>query len=173
MYVDKGAITVYSLNLDMHLMRNDKSNIENDYWGIGLSSIIKGKNEYGIHYQKKDKLESIEMLYNYYIKPSFYLKMKYGMSSKFIKNYDDNSNVNEYITRLSIYGSSKKSKNDLKFYPILTYEYFAVEDETYDIFKFGVSILFNDIGIEPSFSYISKDITNFSINLYLWEFSSY
>ena len=56
MYVDKGAMTVYSLNLDMHSIRNDNLEIENDYWGIGLSSIIKGKNEYGIHYQKKEKI---------------------------------------------------------------------------------------------------------------------
>ena len=173
MYVDKGDITVYSLNLDMHSMRNDNLNIENDYWGIGLSSVIRGKNEYGIHYQKKDKSESIEMLYNYYIKPSFYLKMRYGMSSKYIKNYDNSPNVNEYSTRLSVYGSSEKNKNALRFYPILTYEYLVSEDSTDDIFKFGISILFNDIGIEPSFSYISKDIINFSINLYLWEFSSY
>jgi len=154
-------------------MRNNNLGIENDYWGIGLSSVIKGKNEYSVHYQKKEKSESIETLYNYYIKPDFYLKIKYGFSSKFIKNYDNTPNINEYGTRLSIYGSNKKNTNDLKFYPILSYEYFTTDDETYDVVKFGLSILFNDIGIEPSFSYISKDITNFSVNLYLWEFSSY
>ena len=67
---------------------------------------------------------------------SFYLKMRYGMSSKYIKNYDNSPNVNEYSTRLSVYGSSEKNKNALRFYPILTYEYLVSEDSTDDIFKF-------------------------------------
>ena len=56
---------------------------------------------------------------------------------------------------------------------MLSNEYFVVKDDEYDVWKLGLSILFNDIGIEPSFSYISKDITEFSIKLYLWEFNSY
>ena len=38
-------ITVLSLNIDMHSMRNDNLGISNDYWGIGLSSVIEGRNE--------------------------------------------------------------------------------------------------------------------------------
>ena len=67
MYIDKGAITVYSLNLDIHSINNDYLDTKNDYWGIGLSSVLKGKNEYNINYQKTDNSESIETLYNYYI----------------------------------------------------------------------------------------------------------
>jgi len=174
MYINKEAITVYSLNLDMLSVDDDQLGSGNEYWGIGLSSVIKGKNEYSIHYQKKDKYESIETLYNYYIKPDFYLKMRYGISSKFMKNYNNGSNTTEYGTRLSFYGDSKnKNDNALKFYPIFSYEYFLLEDDSYDVFKLGLSILFNDIGIEPSLSYISKDRTDFSIKLYLWEFQSY
>ena len=174
MYIDKGAITVYSLNLDIHSISNDYLDTKDDYLGIGLSSVLKGRNEYCVNYQKKEKFESIESLYNYYIKPDFYLKMRYGVSYKFIKSYNDAPNTNEYSTRLLIYGNSKnKNSNALKFYPMLSYEYFIVEDDKHDVWKLGLSILFNDIGVEPSFSYISKDITEFSIKLYLWEFNSY
>ena len=175
MYVNKESITVYSLNVDLHSMRNDNLDTPNNYWGIGLSSVIIGINEYSIHYQKKENSESIETLYNYYIKPDFYLKMRYGISSRFIKNYDNTPNMTEYSTRLSLYGnnSSKKDGNTLNFYPILSYQYFVSENDTYDVLKFGLSILFNDIGIEPSYSYISKDVGGFSLKLHLWEFNSY
>ena len=147
MYVDKGALTVYSLNLDIYSINNDQIDSKNDYWGIGLSNVMKGKNEYSIHYQKKGESESIETLYNYYIKPDFYLKMRYGISSKYIKNYIDIPNEIEHSMKLSIYGSNNNNDNNnaLKFYPILSYEYFVNEDKTYDVFKIGLSILFNDI----------------------------
>ena len=45
MYVDKEAITVYSLNLETHSFNNNQIGPKNDYWCIGLSSVIKGKNE--------------------------------------------------------------------------------------------------------------------------------
>ena len=54
MYIDKEAITVYSLNVNMSSMSNNQSNIEEDYWGVGLSSVLKGKNEYSIYYEKKE-----------------------------------------------------------------------------------------------------------------------
>ena len=44
MYVDRGAIAVYSLNLDIHSINNDQIDSKNDYWGIGLSNVMKGKN---------------------------------------------------------------------------------------------------------------------------------
>ena len=64
MYIDKGAISVYSLNLDIHSISNDYLDTKDDYWGIGLSSVLKGRNEYSVNYQKKEKFESIESLYN-------------------------------------------------------------------------------------------------------------
>ena len=140
-----------------------------------MSSVLKGKNEYSLSYEKKKESESIEALYSYYFKPDFYIKMKYGISYKAVKNYEKDALNNECSARLSFYGNNtKKSKNNaLKFYPIFSYEYFINENQEYDLFRFGLSILFNDIGIEPSFSYISKDVTDISIKFYLWEFNSY
>ena len=78
----------------------------------------------------------------------------------------------------SIYGSSKKENtNSLKFYPIYIYEYIYSNRQDglkkFDIHKVGFSILFNDIGIEPTYSFISKDVSEISVKLYLWEFGSY
>ena len=172
-YADKKDPIIYSLNIKYNSEDNSILNTSEDYWNVGLSSVLKGINEYGLNYQKKKEYKSFETFYNYYIKPDFYLKMSYGISYMFIDKYDDGSNINRYGTRLSFYGDNKNSKGDLKFYPILSYEYFSDQDDSYDILTLGLSVLFNDIGFEPSLSYISEDIKEFSVKLYLWEFSTY
>ena len=42
----------------------------------------------------------------------------------------------------------------------------------YDILTIGCSLLFNDIGIEPSYSWIDSNTKEVSLKIYLWEFSN-
>ena len=42
----------------------------------------------------------------------------------------------------------------------------------YDIITIGCSMLFNDIGIEPSYNLIDKNTYEIFIKLYLWEFGN-
>ena len=125
----------------------------------------------------KNALSTVENAKGFYVKSEGRLdpEMEERSGIKFVKNPDNFLNSNEYSAKLFFYGNNTKNpkNNSLKFYPIFSYEYFINEDQEYDLFRFGLSILFNDIGIEPSFSYISKDVTDISIKLYLWEFSSY
>ena len=142
--------------------------------------MLKSKNQYEFNFYKFDYSKSIETAYTFFIKPEFYLNLNFGIAYRytFENENDDNAIKNEYGTKFTIYGrSKKKNTNSLKFYPIYTYEYiYSNRNEgllKFDIHTVGFSILFNDIGIEPSYSFISKDVNEISIKLYLWEFNSY
>ena len=147
---------------------------------LGLSALLKSKNQYEINFYKSDYSKNIELGYTYYVKPKFYLNMNLGLSYSYtFENQTPNQNIkDQYKTQLSIYGNgnSKSNKSTLKYYPFYTYEYVyrynELELEKFDIHKIGFSILFNDIGIEPSYSFISKDVNEISIKVYLWEFGT-
>ena len=42
----------------------------------------------------------------------------------------------------------------------------------YDEISFGISIQFNDIGIEPSFTWIDENTKRYKVKIFLWEKSS-
>ena len=179
-YIDSEDLrTVYSLNYEYSSLSEYKD--KKNFHKLGLSSLLKSKNQYEFNLYKFDYSKSIETAYTYFIKPEFYLNLNFGIYYRYTFENESSSNdeINdEYGTKFSVYGSSKKENtNSLKFYPIYTYEYIYRNRneilEKFDIHTVGFSILFNDIGIEPSYSFISKDVNEISIKLYLWEFDSY
>ena len=169
---------VYSLNTKLSSLSEGEEQYE--YYMLGLSALLKSKNQYEINFYKTDYSKNIELGYTYYVKPKFYLNMNLGLSYSYtFENQTPNQNIkDQYKTQLSIYGNgnSKSNKSTLKYYPFYTYEYVYryndLELEKFDIHKIGFSILFNDIGIEPSYSFISKDVNEISIKVYLWEFGT-
>ena len=177
MYIDSEELrTVYSLNSQLSSL--DDHETKDQYYMIGLSSLLKSKNQYEINFYKHENSKNIEAAYTYYIKPNFYLNMNLGLSYSYtFENESSTDNIkDQYRTKFSIYGNSKASRNksSLKYYPIYTYEYVYrynnQELEKFDMHKVGISILFNDVGIEPTYSLISKDVNEVSIKIYLWEF---
>ena len=176
-YIDSEDLrTVYSLNIQMCSL--DNYDEKDQHYMIGLSSLLKSKNQYEINFYKHENSKNIEAAYTYFIKPKFYLNMNFGFAYNYtFKNENPNNNIKDiYRTKFSIYGNSKTSRNksSLKYYPIYTYEYvYRYENqklEKFDMHKIGISILFNDVGIEPTYSLISKDVNEVSIKIYLWEF---
>jgi len=66
---------------------------------------------------------------------------------------------------------SKINKGSLRYFPFFNYKYIINENENsgYDLLTVGLSVLFNDIGIEPSYSFISNKVSQINFKLYLWE----
>ena len=178
MYIDSEDIkTVFSLNMQLssfvEVLKNGDEK-EEQYYSIGLSSVLKSKNQYEINLYKKERFKLLEAAYTFYIKPKFYLNMNCGFSYKYIKK-NDNTRNSEYLTKFSIYGNNKNNSKEkpLNFYPFFTYEYiYRNNSSPYDVYKIGLSVLFNDIGIEPTYSFISKDVYEMTLKIYLWEFGS-
>ncbi len=175
MYIDSNDLrTVYSLNF--HYSSLSEYEEKQKHYKIGLSSLLKSKNQFEINYYKFDYFKQLETAYSYFIKPKFYLNLNMGFSYRYTFSNEQpfNNLEDEYKTKFSIYGNGKKNKNSLKFYPIYSYEYIFRNKnnvlEKFDMHTFGISILFNDIGIEPTYSFISKDVHEISLRIYLWEF---
>ena len=177
MYIDSEDLrTVYSLNTQLSSLDNNGK--KDQYYMVGLSSLLKSKNQYEINFYNHEYSKNVEAGYTYFIKPKFYLNMNLGFSYSYtFENKSSTDKIkDEYKTKFSIYGNSKPSENksSLKFYPIYTYEYVYrynnQELEKFDMHKVGISILFNDVGIEPTYSFIAKDVYEVSIKVYLWEF---
>ena len=177
MYIDvEDSRNIYSLNTELSSfveILDNGNELETQYYSLGLSSILKGKNQYEINFYKYEKSEFLEVGYTYYIKPEFYLNMNFGFSYKYAIENDDDARNEEYLSKFSIYGNKKNSQKEspLKYFPFFTYEYIYINNlYNYDIYKIGVSVLFNDIGIEPSYSFISKGVNKITLKIYLWEF---
>ena len=177
MYIDlEDSRNIYSLNTELSSfveILDNGNEVETQYYSLGLSSVLKGKNQYEINFYKYEKSKFLEAGYTYFIKPEFYLNMNFGFSYKYAIDNDDDTRNDEYLSKFSIYGNNKNSKKEkaLKYFPFFTYEYIYINNiYNYDIYKIGVSVLFNDIGIEPSYSFISKDVNKITLKIYLWEF---
>ena len=177
MFVDsKDSRSIYSLNSEFSSVvevLDDGNEVEETYYSLGLSSVLKSKNQYEVNFYKHQDSKFLEAGYTYYIKPEFYLNMNFGISYKYAFENDNNSRNEQYLSKLSIYGNNKNSSNkkSLKYFPFFTYEYIYKNNAyNYDIYKIGLSVLFNDIGIEPSYSFISKGVNKITLKIYLWEF---
>ena len=179
MYIDKVDTPIYSLNLIFSSF-NSNLDINNDgtlndivenYYGLSLSSVFKGKNELSLGYKENKNSKIINTSYSYYIKPDFYINMFAGISYNYIQK--TNSNKNEYTARVGFYGNDKNNtESSLKHFPFFIYEYSYVLEHYYDAVIFGYSLLFNDIGIEPSYRWIDNNHNEFSLKIYLWEFEN-
>ena len=188
MYIEKIEKPVYSLNITFNSLSTTKDtgieNVEN-YYGLSLSSIFKGNNELSLGYRSSKDSEIISTSYLYYIKPEFYLNMFSGISYEYIQKSSD-INENKYNLRLGIYGNKRNADNvklGLQYFPFFIYDYVLHEIPTnaipgectecyYDIITLGCSFLFNDIGIESSYSWIDKNTNQLSLKIYLWEFGN-
>jgi len=105
------------------------------------------------------------------------------------KSFDiSDTNENKYNARIGVYGNKrsigKNVKSDLQYFPFFIYDYVLhnipansgtgneCKECYYDIITLGCSFLFNDIGIEPSYSWIDKNTNELSLKIYLWEFGN-
>ena len=177
MYVDNPDTPIYSLNLLFSSLNSTNldtgiKDVEN-YYGLSLSSVFKGKNELSLGYKENKNSKIINTSYLYYIKPDFYINMFAGISYNY--RQETNGNKNEYTARVGFYGNDKNKINtesSLKHFPFFIYEYSYVLEHYYDAVTFGYSLLFNDIGIEPSYRWIDNNHNEFSLKIYLWEFEN-
>jgi len=192
MYLDNEDKSVYSINAMLGMFNGSHDpngdGVMNDYtdnkYGLSLSAIINANNELSLGYEKNEESKSITGSYIYYIRPQFYFKILSGISYEHIQK--TNSNENKYIAKIGFYGKkndNRKSQQPLKYFPFFIYNYIlhevpanvSLEECTrcyYDSITIGFSILFNDIGIEPSYSWIDKNTSELSLKVYLWEFGS-
>ena len=192
MYINKIDRPVYSLNItfdsfnDIKIVGNgDEIDDNQKYYGLSLSSVFKGNNEISLSYKSNEDSKIINTSYLYYIKPEFYLNMFSGVSYEYIQKSSD-INENKYNVKLGIYGNKRNANNvklGLQYFPFFIYDYVLHEIPTnaipgectecyYDIITLGCSFLFNDIGIEPSYSWIDKNTNQLSLKIYLWEFGN-
>jgi len=192
MYIDKIDKPVYSLNItfdsfnDIKIVGNGDEIDDNEkHYGLSLSSVFKGNNEISLGYKSNEDSKIINTSYLYYIKPDFYLNMFSGISYEYIQKSSD-INENKYNVKLGIYGNKRNAKNvklGLQYFPFFIYDYVLHEIPTnailgectecyYDIITLGCSFLFNDIGIESSYSWIDKNTNQLSLKIYLWEFGN-
>ena len=121
-------------------------------------------------YKKKSNAKSIETSYLFYIKPQFYINMNFGFGYEYFK-YNSGIATNIYNLKVGVYGRGSKDTNKtIKFHPLFNYEYYIDEnyDTEYDIVKAGMILVFNDIGIEPSYSWIDKNNHEFSLKINEW-----
>ena len=74
--------------------------------------------------------------------------------------------------QLIYYYKNRRNIQTLKEASILNKHFHIDEnyDTEYDILKAGMILVFNDIGIETTYSWISRDVNEISLKLYLWEF---
>ena len=125
-------------------------------------------------YKENEDSKIINTSYLHYIKPDFYLNMFSGISYEYIQKSSD-INEYKYNARIGIYGNKKSgttSNLNLKYFPFFIYDYFYVSGSYYDAITFGCSFLFNDIGIEPTYTWIDNNTNEFSLKIYLWEFGN-
>jgi len=170
-FVNSNTKPVYSLNILYNSISNESSE-NNNYYGLGISNLLNGNNEFSLMYKKKSNAKSIETSYLFYIKPQFYINMNFGFGYEYFK-YNSGIATNIYNLKVGVYGRGSKDTNKtIKFHPLFNYEYYIDEnyDTEYDIFKAGMILVFNDIGIETTYSWISRDVNEISLKLYLWEF---
>jgi len=173
MYIEKNDKPVYSLNILYNSLNetNPDTEIEDveNYYGLSLSYIFKGNNEFSLSYKSSEDSKITSTSYLYYIKPDFYLNMFSGVSYEYVHN------ENKYSAKIGIYGNKKNGKNiksGLQYFPFFIYDYFYVSGYYYDAMTFGCSFLFNDIGIEPSYVWIDDNTSELSLKIYLWEFGN-
>ena len=69
-FVNSNTKPVYSLNILYNSISNDTSE-NNNYYGLGISNLLNGNNEFSLMYKKKSNAKSIETSYMFYIKPQF------------------------------------------------------------------------------------------------------
>ena len=178
MYIEKNDKPVYSLNilynsLNRTATATEIEHVEN-YYGLSLSYIFKGNNEFSLGYKLNEDSKIISTSYLYYIKPDFYLNMFSGVSYEYVQK-NSNINENKYSAKVGIYGNKQNSENvelGLQYFPFFIYDYFYVSGYHYDAITFGCSFLFNDIGIEPSYIWIDNNTSELSLKIYLWEFGN-
>ena len=175
MYVDSHDKKVYSLNIFYNSeFRENLSN--NNFYGLGLSSVLNKNNELSFSYSNQNKIKSFESYYKYYIKQQD-LPIKFNLAVFYeLKKNANNKKYNIYKSGAGAYlDFNRKNKTDLKFYPFVNYYYIKNDTDNidYDILEAGLSIQFNDIGIEPSYKFIANGAYDIFIKIYLWEFSDY
>ena len=166
MYIDSNnQNTVYSLN-SKYSSLNNNNNILSDY-SLGVSTIINTNNEISFDYNKADNLKSYIASYFYYIRPNFFVDFNLGLSYAIRENQ-----INVYRYKIGVFRKlSKMNKGSLRYFPFLNYKYIVNEKESsgYDLLEIGLSVLFNDIGIETSYSFISNKVSQINFKIYLWE----
>ena len=193
MYIEKNDNSVYSFNIIFDSFRESKDinndgimddNIK-DYYGLSLSTVIKGNNEFSLGYKEGTNSKIFNTSYSYYIKPNLYFNFFVGPTYEYIKK-DLNITENRYSVKLGIYGKKRNvSSNNtaLQYFPFFIYDYvlhqISINENFgqcaecyYDILTIGCSFLFNDIGIEPSYSWIDRNTNKFQLKVYLWEFGN-
>ena len=195
MYVGKIDDPIYSFNIVFNSLNDTKPALNDpatlvDYnekhYGLSLSYLFKGKNEFLLGYKENEDSKVINTSYSYYIKPDFYLNMFSGLSYEHIQKSSD-FNEDKFSIRIGIYGNKKNETNanlGLQYFPFFIYEYVlhnipsnsGISNQCrecyYDAITLGCSFLFNDIGFEPSYSWWDKDTSEFSLKIYLWEFGN-
>jgi len=168
MYIDNNEKnTIYSLNSQYNTLENNNYSVS-DY-SLGISTIIKANNEISFDYNNKDdNLKSYITSYLYYIRPNkFLVDFNLGISYTIRENQ-----TNLYTYKIGVFRKlSKINKGSLRYFPFFNYKYIINENENsgYDLLTVGLSVLFNDIGIEPSYSFISNKVSQINFKLYLWE----
>ena len=189
MYIDKIDDSIYSLNMSYSIFEGfqdiNSDGLVNEFtynnYGISLSTVLKGTHEISLNYSKGEDSKVIGTSYLYYIKPDFYFKIFSGLAYDYIQKQDDLIE-NKYKARIGTYIKPNNSSG-LQYFPFLIYDYILHDIPEnynigscincyYDIVTIGCSLLFNDLGIEPSYSWIDRNTSEFSLKIYLWEFSN-
>ena len=189
MYVDKIDESIYSLNMNYNIFQGfediNSNGVMDEYtdnnYGISLSTVLKGLHEISFNYSKEQDSKVLGTSYSYYIKPDFYFKMFSGLSYDYIQK-KGNLIEHKYKARLGTYIRPNNSTG-LQYFPFFIYDYILHDipgnynisscmNCYYDILTIGCSLLFNDIGIEPSYSWIDSNTKEVSLKIYLWEFSN-
>ena len=125
-----------------------------------------GINQISIDYEKYEKSKFLGANYLYYYKPSFQFNFFTGFGFNYISK-QLSSNEKKYNLSLGIFRKSL-NKTGLNYYPFLKYDYILHNIPSneninsclkcfYDEISFGISIQFNDIGVEPSFTWIDEN----------------
>ena len=189
MYVDKIDESIYSLNMNYSIFQGvhdmNSNGVVDEYinnnYGISLSTVLNGIHEISLNYSKKEDSKVIGTSYLHYIKPDFYFNIFSGLSYDYIRKEGDLSE-NKYKIRLGTYTKPNNSTG-LQYFPFFIYDYIlhdipenynigSCTNCYYDVITIGLSLIFNDIGIEPSYSWIDSNTNEFSLKIYLWEFSN-
>ena len=186
MYVEKISEPIYSLNLSYGTFNESSLNQFNsdsssEFYGVSLSTVLGGVNQISIDYEKYEKSKFLGANYLYYYKPSFQFNFFTGFGFNYISK-QLSSNEKKYNLSLGIFRKSL-NKTGLNYYPFLKYDYILHNIPSneninsclncfYDEISFGISIQFNDIGVEPSFTWIDENTKRYKLKIFLWEKSN-
>ena len=167
MYIDKdNNSTIYSLNTQYSTLKNNNYSVSN--YSVGFSTIINSNNEISFDYNNEDdEFKSYISTYRYYIRPNFLVDFNLGISYSVREDFP-----NLYTYKVGCFRKlNKLNKGSLRYFPFLNYEYILSENESrgYDLVEIGLSVLFNDIGIETSYSFIANKVNQINFKIYLWE----